>query len=52
MNDPQPRLHHEDLDAYQAAISFLALAAKLFDQFPRGYGALVDQFKRAAPVAA
>jgi four helix bundle protein len=48
MNDSNPRLHHEDLDAYQAAISFLALAAKLFDQFPRGYGSIADQFKRAA----
>jgi four helix bundle protein len=48
MNDSQPRLHHEDLDAYQAAVSFLALAAKLFDQLPRGYGSVADQFKRAA----
>lgn len=43
-----PRLHHEDLDSYQAAISFLALAAKLLDQFPRGYGSMADQLKRAS----
>jgi len=48
MSDSAPRLHHEDLDAYQAAISFLALAARLFDQFPRGYGSVADQFKRAS----
>jgi hypothetical protein len=36
MNDEYPRLHHENLDAYQAAIDFLALAAGLVDQFPRG----------------
>jgi len=48
MSDSAPRLHHEDLDAYQAAISFLALAARLFDQFPRGYGSVADQLKRAS----
>ena len=42
------KLHHEDLDAYQAAIEFLALAAKLIDHFPRGYGSLADQLKRAS----
>ncbi len=26
-----PRLHHEDVDAYKAAIEFLALAAGLLD---------------------
>lgn len=45
---PYPKLHHEDLDAYKAAIEFLALAATLLDKYPRGYGSLVDQFKRAA----
>ncbi len=43
-----PRLHHEDLDAYKAAIEFLALAAGLLDTYPRGYGAIADQLKRAA----
>ena len=42
------RLHHEDLDAYQAAIEFLALSARLIDQFPRGYGSLAEQLKRAS----
>ncbi len=42
------KLHHEDLDAYQAAIEFLAIAARLIDQFPRGYGSLADQLKRAS----
>ena len=43
-----PKLHHEDLDAYQAAIQFLAIAAKLWDQYPRGYATLADQLKRAS----
>lgn len=46
-NAPQ-RLHHEDLDAYKAAIAFLALAAKVLDRYPRGYGAISDQLKRAS----
>ncbi|MCC6811529.1 MAG: four helix bundle protein [Deltaproteobacteria bacterium] len=48
MQDATPRLHHEDLDSYQASIAFLALAAKLLDQFPRGYGTMADQLKRAS----
>ncbi len=43
-----PKLHHEDLDAYKAAIEFLALATTLVENFPRGHGALVDQLRRAA----
>jgi len=41
------KLHHEDLDAYQASIEFLALVARTIDRFPRGYGSLADQLKRA-----
>lgn len=48
MQEATPRLHHEDLDSYQASIAFLALAAKLLDQLPRGYGTLTDQLKRAS----
>ena len=43
-----PKLHHEDLDAYQAAVKFLALAATLIAKCPRGYGSLADQLKRAS----
>ena len=43
-----PKLHHEDLDAYRAAIEFLALAASLLEQAPRGYGPIADQLRRAA----
>jgi len=46
-NGPQ-RLHHEDMDAYKAAIAFLALAAKMVDRYPRGYGTIMDQLKRAS----
>lgn len=42
------RLHHEDLDAYKAAIAFLALAARILERYPRGYGAIADQLKRAS----
>jgi four helix bundle protein len=48
MTDNYPRLHHEDLDAYQAAIEFLAIAAQLVDQYPRGFASLADQLQRAA----
>ena len=43
-----PRLHHEDLDAYRAAIEFLALASRVTEGFPRGYGPLGDQLRRAS----
>jgi four helix bundle protein len=43
-----PKLHHEDLDAYKAAIEFLALAAGLLERYPRGYGPIADQLRRAA----
>ena len=43
-----PKLNHESLDAYQAAIDFLALVARLLVQLPRGYGPVADQLRRAA----
>ena len=43
-----PKLNHENLDAYQAAIDFLALVVRLLEQFPRGHGAVADQLRRAA----
>ena len=43
-----PRLHHEQLDAYQAAVEFLGLAAQVAEGFPRGYGGLADQLRRAS----
>ena len=42
------RLRHEDLDAYQAAIEFLALAVGLAERFPRGYAATGEQLRRAS----
>jgi four helix bundle protein len=43
-----PKLNHENLDAYQAAIEFLALTARILEQFPRGYGPMADQLRRAS----
>jgi four helix bundle protein len=48
MPSDSPRLHHEDLDVYQAAIEFLALAASVVDQYPKGYSSMTDQLKRAS----
>jgi four helix bundle protein len=36
------------LDAYQAAIAFLGVSARLLEGIPRGYGDLADQLRRAA----
>ncbi len=46
--NPPPKLNHESLDAYQAAIEFLAFSVPLLDQIPRGYGSMADQLRRAA----
>jgi four helix bundle protein len=43
-----PRLDHENLDVYQCAIDFLAMASRLGAALPRGEGDLRDQLKRAA----
>jgi len=41
-------LSFQRLDVYRCAIEFLALAIELTTRLPRGYGALADQFRRAA----
>jgi hypothetical protein len=33
------KLKHEDVDVYRAAMDFLALAARLLEEVPRGHGA-------------
>jgi len=43
-----PKLNHENLDVYQAAIRFAALAAEILDKFPRGHAGIADQLRRAA----
>jgi len=43
-----PKLHHEQLDVYQAAIELLALAWAVVAQYPRGNAALADQLRRAS----
>jgi four helix bundle protein len=48
MNKKRLKLHHEDLDSYQAAIEFLALTVRLMQHFPRGYSKVADQLRRAA----
>ncbi len=42
------RLHHEDLDAYKAAIEFVAVAMSVAKGIPRGHSGLTDQLKRAS----
>jgi four helix bundle protein len=46
--DDSPKLHHEDLDVYQASLEFAALAMSLLERFPRGMGSVADQLRRAA----
>ncbi len=36
------------LDVYRCAVQFLAIAARLGAQAPRGYGSLAEQLRRAA----
>ncbi|MBM4319485.1 MAG: four helix bundle protein [Deltaproteobacteria bacterium] len=43
-----PKLNHENLDVYQAAISFAVLAVEIMERFPRGHAAMADQLRRAA----
>ena len=43
-----PKLHHEQLDVYRAAVEFLGLAARFAEGFPRGYAGLSDQLRRAS----
>jgi four helix bundle protein len=41
-------LDYERLDVYQRAIEHLAFVFRSFPSLPRGYSALVDQWRRAA----
>ena len=41
-------LDHERLDAYQAAVDFVALAQRIVGEMPSGGGHLGDQLRRAA----
>ena len=41
-------LDYEKLDVYQCAIEHLAFVFKSIPDIPRGYSALVDQWRRAA----
>ena len=43
-----PKLHHEQLDAYQAGIELLALATTILAGYPKGNAALADQLRRAS----
>ena len=42
------RFDHENLDVYQVAIEFLALADSIAEELPRGRAYLADQLRRAA----
>ena len=48
MMNEAPKLHHEQLDAYKAAIEFLALATTILARYPKGKGAMRDQLRRAS----
>ena len=39
---------HEKFKAYQYAIEFVALSAQIIEDLPKGFGKLIDQFRRAA----
>ena len=41
-------LDYEKLDVYRCAIEHLAFVFKSLPNIPRGYSALVDQWRRAA----
>ena len=41
-------LDYEKLDVYKAAIEHLAFVFRSMPKIPRGYSALIDQWKRAA----
>ncbi len=43
-----PMLNHEKLDCYQIAVELLGHFARLAEAFPRGYGPLADQLRRAS----
>ena len=39
---------HEKFGAYKYSIEFAALAARIIEKLPPGYGKLIDQLRRAA----
>src|ERR1700704_342786 len=41
-------LTFQNLDVYKCSIQFLARAIEFLESFPRGYGGLADQLRRAA----
>jgi four helix bundle protein len=41
-------LEHETLDAYQCAVEFLAIASRVEQEIPRGYGDLRSQLRKAS----
>lgn len=41
-------MKHEDLDVYQCAIEFMAIASRTVEVVPRGYGELRTQLRKAA----
>ena len=41
-------LHHEKLDVYRAATTFVAIALPVSNGYPKGYSSLGDQLRRAA----
>lgn len=43
-----PVLSHEKLIVYQTATKLLALTTKVYKEFPKGYGDIVDQLRRAS----
>ena len=48
MKTTSPTLRHENLDVYQASISFLAVTETVVGSLPRGSAAIIDQLRRAA----
>ena len=48
MEEQRVELHHEKLDVYKAAIEFLIIANNISGKYPRGYGSMGDQLKRAS----
>jgi four helix bundle protein len=46
--DTRRMLDYEKLDVYQCAVQHLGFVFKAIDRIPRGYAALVDQWRRAA----
>ncbi len=48
MMNEAPKLRHEQLDAYKAAIEFLALATTILARCPKSKGTLKDQLRRAS----